>query len=454
MSHKVYVCDDEEGMLRYLAKSLVEPGYQVKTFSSPLALLQELATTEEEGGVLLLDIRMPELDGLELLARLNREHPELGVVMMTGYGTIDSAVEAIKLGAFDYLTKPFPEERLTAVLARCFERQGLLAENRALKSELRQKLAPERVVFKSPLFGEVFELAQRVGGSDLNVLLLGESGTGKELVAAAIHYAGPRSERRFLALNCAALTETLLESQLFGHRKGSFTGANENRKGLLAEADGGTLLLDEVGELSPALQAKLLRVVQEGEFIPVGATKQQKVDVRFIAATNKDLAAMVAVGSFREDLYYRLNVFSLQLPSLRERPEDIEPLARHFLQRAAIRSGHRVRELAPEALVALGRYDWPGNVRELQNVIERGLVLARGSKLNAADLPLHLTRPTNGEEGGGGEPVTLADAERLQVARTLSRTGWNKSRAARLLDITRSTLDRKISDYNLSPEQT
>ncbi|MFH7320432.1 sigma-54-dependent transcriptional regulator [Desulfurivibrio sp. D14AmB] len=453
MKPKVYICDDEEGIIRYLRKTLAELGYDVKARTSPLALLKELSEEGEEGGVLLLDIRMPEMDGLELLGRVNANRPDLGVIVMTGYGTIDSAVEAIKRGAFDYLTKPFPEERLAAVIQRCLERQGLLAENRALKNDLRQQLAPDQIVFKSRRFGEVYELAQRVGASDLNVLLLGESGTGKELVAAAIHYAGPRAERRFLALNCAALTETLLESQLFGHLRGAFTGADENRKGLLVEADGGTLLLDEVGELSPALQAKLLRVLQEGEFIPVGSTKPQRVDVRFIAATNKNLAEMVAAGTFREDLYYRLNVFSLQLPPLRERPEDIQALAGHFLRRAAVRSGHPVRELTPDALAALGKYEWPGNVRELRNVIERGLVIARGDKLTAADLPLHLTRPGNGEDNGGAAPLTLADAERLQVARILKRTGWNKSRAARLLDITRSTLDRKISDYGLTPDQ-
>lgn len=453
MGQRVYICDDEEGMLRYLAKTLAELGYEVRTFSAASALFRELTEAEDEGGVLLLDIRMPEMDGIEVLGRVRQRHPEVEVVMMTGYGTIDSAVEAIKLGAFDYLTKPFPEERLATVLERCFERRGLLAENRALKKDLkRHHLEPDRVVFKSRRFQEVYDLAQKVAASDLNVLVLGESGTGKELVAAAIHYAGSRAERRFLAINCAALTETLLESQLFGHRRGAFTGATENRQGLLAEADRGTLLLDEVGELSPALQAKLLRVLQEGEFIPVGATKPRKVDVRFIAATNKNLEEMVAQGAFREDLYYRLNVFSLQLPPLRERPEDIAALAYHFLEQAAIRTGRPQPELAPDALAALCRYEWPGNVRELQNVMERGLVITRGPAITAAELPLHLTRPAAVNGGGATEPVTLAEAERRQVARILRRTGWNKSQAARLLDITRSTLDRKIADYGLQPE--
>lgn len=451
MTRRIYICDDEEGMLRYLSKTVSDWGFDVRTFASALELLAVLEKEEEQSGVLLLDIRMPEMDGLAVLARVREKYPELGVVMMTGYGTIDSAVDAIKQGAFDYLTKPFPEERLETVLGRCFERQQLVAENRALKKDLQSRLAPGEIIYRSRRFREVHDMALRVAESDVCVLLLGESGTGKELVAAAIHYASPRTERRFLAINCAALTETLLESQLFGHVRGAFTGAAQNQKGLLEEADGGTLFLDEVGELSPGLQAKLLRVLQEGEFIPVGSTRAKRVDVRFVAATNKDLEEMVAAGTFREDLFYRLNVFALQLPPLRERPEDVEILARHFLERAAIRLGRNFEGIAPQALEALRNYSWPGNVRELQNVIERGTILARGPYIGPEDLPLQLSRPKNLDKcEDGTEPLTLRDAERLQVARILSRTGWNKSRAARMLDITRRTLDRKIQDYDLS----
>ncbi|WP_429886250.1 sigma-54-dependent transcriptional regulator [Geoalkalibacter halelectricus] len=456
MTRKVYICDDEEGMLRYLRKTVADWGFDVHTFTAATNMLATLEKEEDQGGVLLLDIRMPEMDGLEVLGRVREKYPDLGVVMMTGYGTIDSAVEAIKLGAFDYLTKPFPEERLETVLARCFERLQLLAENRALKKDLQRRLAPGEIIYRSRRFGEVHDMALRVAESDVSVLLLGESGTGKELVAAAVHYASPRAERRFLALNCAALTETLLESQLFGHLRGAFTGAAQNQKGLLEEADGGTLFLDEVGELSPGLQAKLLRVLQQGEFIPVGATRAKRVDVRFVAATNKDLEDMVAAGTFREDLYYRLNVLTLQLPPLRERPEDVEILAHHFLERAALRLGRSFEGIAPDALEALRNYSWPGNVRELQNVIERGTILARGTVLTSEDLPLQLSRhrATETFESAGPEPVTLRDAERLQVAKILHRTNWNKSRAARMLDITRRTLDRKIQDYDLEPEKS
>ncbi len=453
MAGKIYICDDEEGMLLYLRKTVADWGFEVETCSAPQILLRSLEKAEEEAGVLLLDLRMPEMDGITVLRRVREIRPDLGVIVMTGYGTIDSAVEAIQLGAFDYLTKPFPEERLGTLLERCLERQQLLLENRSLKKDLRNRIAPGTIVFRSALFREVYELALRVAGSDVSVLLSGESGTGKELIAAAIHYASPRAERRFLAVNCAALTESLLESQLFGHLKGAFTGAVQNQKGLLEEADGGILFLDEVGELSPALQAKLLRVLQEGEFIPVGATRAKRVNVRVIAATNKNLEEEIARGRFREDLYYRLNVFSLQLPPLRERPEDIQPLAEHFLSRAAARQGRPFRGFSPGALAALRRYPWPGNVRELRNVIERGIILARSDFITVDDLPLKVNQPPDGRDAAGpGEPVSLREAERLQVARILRRTRWNKSRAARLLDITRRTLDRKIVEYGLSPE--
>jgi two-component system response regulator HydG len=452
MPPKVLICDDEPGMLRYLTKTVAEWGYEVETFLSPLALI---AALDESGGhvdLLLLDIRMPEMDGLAVLQRVQALYPQIGVIIMTGHGSIDSAVESIKLGAFDYLTKPFPEERLAATLQNCLERKRLLAENVALRQDLESRFAPGGIVLRSHAFRQIYELARRVAASGANVLVLGESGTGKELIAGAIHYASPRAQQRFLALNCAALTETLLESQLFGHLKGAFTGAVQAQKGMLAEADGGSLFLDEIGELSPALQVKLLRVLQEGEFIPVGATIPKRVDVRFIAATNRDLEAEVARGNFREDLYYRLNVFALQLPPLRERPEDIQPLAEHFLTQAATRLGSSLRQLSPEALAALRDYPWPGNVRELQNVIERGVILGQGPALQLQDLPLKLSRPVVAADPEPAEgPLTLRDAERAQVERILRRSGWNKSRAALTLGITRVTLDRKIADYGLLP---
>ncbi len=452
MTTKVYICDDEEGMLRFLRKTVADWGYAVEVHSSAPSLLAALAKDDDEGGALLLDIKMPEMDGIQVLERARTLRPDLGVIMMTGYGTIESAVEAIKIGAFDYLTKPFPEERLRTALHRCLEREELLAENRALKKELQKRSEPTPIIFRSDAFREVFDLAQRVAKSDVSVLVLGESGTGKELIAGAIHTSSDRANQRFLAINCAALTETLLESQLFGHVKGAFTGAAQTQKGLLEEAHGGTLFLDEVGELSPVLQVKLLRVLQEGEFIPVGATRPKRVDVRFVAATNRRLDEEVANGNFREDLYYRLNVFSLHLPPLRERPEDIEPLVEHLLARAASRIGRPVQGVSQAAFRALRTYHWPGNVRELQNVIERGVILARNGQIAAEDLPLEVSRQAGRSAAPvGGDPVSLADAERVQIERILRRTEWNKSQTSRILGITRRTLDRKIQEYDLSP---
>ncbi|HXV22258.1 MAG TPA: sigma-54 dependent transcriptional regulator [Desulfuromonadales bacterium] len=452
MENRILICDDEEGMRRYLEKMLRSWGYQAEACASPRLLLRQLEESESAAELLLLDVKMPEMDGLEVLRRARSLRPELPVIMMTGHGTIDSAVEAMKIGAFDYLTKPFPQEKLFVLVRHCLERERLIEENSSLKREIRERTVPGPPIFRSAAFGEVYDLALTVAESDSNVLILGESGTGKELIAAAIHYASPRKNNRFLALNCAALTETLLESQLFGHVKGAFTGAVQAQKGLLEEAHEGTLFLDEIGDLSPVLQAKLLRVLQEGEFIPVGSTRTRQVDVRFLAATNKDLEAEVAAGRFREDLFYRLNVIALHLPPLRERPEDIEPLALHFLGNLARKLRRPLKGLAPDALAAMQAYRWPGNVRELENVIERCAILARGETIIAALLPFRRIDGPPGTPGTASAPpaLNLREAERGQVLRALQETAWNKSRAAQLLGVTRKTLDRKIKDFHLA----
>ncbi|WP_305042690.1 sigma-54-dependent transcriptional regulator [Geoalkalibacter sp.] len=453
MDKRIWICDDETGILRYLRKMLLTQGFESEIFSSPLQLLRQLEdSAEDAAALLLLDMKMPELDGIDTLRRVRELRPRLPVVMMTGHGTIDSAVEAMKLGAYDYLTKPFPQEKLFAVVRHCLEREQLLEENRHLRNELKSQADPGTIIADSPAFRKVFELALRVAGSDSNVLILGESGTGKEVVARAIHRASRRNDQRFLAVNCAALTETLLESQLFGHVRGAFTGAGQNQKGILEEAHGGTLFLDEIGDVSPALQAKLLRVLQEGEFIPVGATRPKRVDVRFLAATNKDLDKEVAAGRFREDLFYRLNVISLPLPPLRERVEDIEPLARHFLGKMIVKTASAVRRIDPAAMAALRAYHWPGNVRELENLIERGAILAEGDTLTLDELPLKLTTRPSLSVSAPQAPLPLREAERRQVVLALNETGWNKSQAANLLGITRKTLDRKIKEFDLLPE--
>jgi len=449
MIEKILICDDEEGMLRYLKKMLVKWGYHVESYSDPILLLQDLENVDAD--LLLLDVKMPQMNGIEVLKQIQSKDPQLPIIIMTGHGTIESAVEAMKFGAHDYLTKPFPQQKLFAVIQHTLEQHRLREENSSLKKELQDQKIPSEPIFKSDSFRQAYEMALSVADSELCALVLGESGTGKELVAAAIHYASPRRKSRFLALNCAALSETLLESQLFGHVKGAFTGAVQPQKGLLEEAHKGTLFLDEVGELSPAMQAKLLRVLQGGEFIPVGSTKCKKVDVRFVAATNKDLQQLVTAGDFREDLFYRLNVFPVELPPLREREEDVEPLAQHFLQKIAQKTRRSVAGIDAAAMKALKAYHWPGNVRELENVMERCSILARDTMITPDHLPF--TGQSTPAANDQALPLNLRETERLQVMRALRKTRWNKSQAAELLGITRRTIDRKIKEFDLNQDE-
>lgn len=451
MGNLIYICDDEDEMCHYLQKLLEGHNYQVECFYSGKTLLSALNCAEDVQGMLLLDVKMPDIDGQEVLQQVRERFPQLPVAMMTGHGTIESAVTSMKLGAFDYLTKPFPQERLLALVENCLERNLLREENRALKQELRERIYPDTIIINSQAFRDVYNLALRVAGTDSNVLVTGESGTGKELIAGTIHYHGLRHNKLFLAINCAALTETLLESQLFGHAKGAFTGASQAQKGLLEEANGGTLFLDEIGELSLNLQAKLLRALENGEFLPVGMTRPKQTNVRFIAATNKNLEEETRAGRFRDDLFYRLNVVTLHLPPLRERPEDIEPMIPHFLRLASKKVGRKINDLTPEALAALKKYHWPGNVRELQNVIERGAILCRGETIDLTALAISLTTPPGEEASVFLDSFSLRDAERAQVDRALAKTGWNKSQTANLLGVTRKTLDKKIREFELAP---
>lgn len=458
---QICICDDEEGILRYLKKLLKV--YQVDTFSRGSDLLAYLESPAGDGVDLLLqDVRMPDLDGVQLLRRTRKTRPELPVVMMTAFGTIDDAVLAIKQGAYDYLIKPFPKQKLLGLVEHILEHRRLAAENLRLREELCRVDPQETAVFVSRVFRQVYDLTLQVAASDANIMILGESGTGKELIASALHRNSLRRERPFVSLNCAALSDTLLESQLFGHLKGAFTGAVTNQKGLLEEADGGTLFLDEIGDVSPAVQAKLLRVIQERDFIPVGATRSKKVDIRFVAATNKDLEREVAEGRFREDLYYRLNVISIPLPPLRERPEDIVPLALHFLKRFTARMGKDIRSIEQEAQQALQSYHWPGNVRELENVMERAVILTSGSSVPAAVIPLNRPLRTAAVEhavvstpASAPLPATasimipLEEIEREHIEQVLKATNYHKSRTAEILGISRRTLDRRISDFGL-----
>jgi two-component system response regulator HydG len=380
---------------------------------------------------------------------LKRRCPDIPVIVMTGHGTIDDAVHAIKLGAYDYITKPFPKEKLLGVLERLFDHARLARENRELREELHLASPKGPIVFKSAAFRAVYDLTLQVAASDANILVTGESGTGKELIATAVHDNSSRKGKQLVSVNCAALSDTLLESQLFGHMRGAFTGAVMSQKGLLEEADGGTLFLDEIGDVSQAIQAKLLRVIQQKEFIVVGSTKPRSVDVRFVAATNRDLMQEVKEGRFREDLFYRLNVIGIPLPPLRERVEDVEPLAQHFLAIYASRMKKMVRSISDEAIRTLMNYDWPGNVRELENVIERAVILAKTDTLTADLLPVG-ARKGDGLKKQAGQLVPLDEIERRHIHSVLLETGFHKSRTAEILGISRKTLDRKIVEYDLT----
>ena len=450
----LFICDDEPEILRYLDKLLQASGYTVETFSRGTDLLMRLESAPSVPcDIILQDVRMPDLDGLQMLDQLCKRWPEIPVVIMTAHGTIDDAINAIKQGAYDYITKPFPKEKLLGMLERLLDHRRLARENQQLREELQRGTSAggtDAIIFRSQAFREVYDLTLQVAESDANILVMGESGTGKELIAGALHRNSPRRDKPFVSLNCAALSDTLLESQLFGHVRGAFTGAVMNQKGLLEEADGGTLFLDEIGDVSPAVQAKLLRVTQEKDFIVLGSTRTRKVDVRFVAATNKDLMIEIREGRFREDLYYRLNVISINLPSLRERRDDIEPLARHFLKASTRRMKKEIHGIDDDALQALVQYDWPGNVRELENVMERAVILARSNLITVGLLPLGTRRDTFPAAHSVAPLIALDQIERQHITSILKETGFHKSRAAEILGISRKTLDRKIVEYRLA----
>jgi DNA-binding NtrC family response regulator len=446
---RVIICDDEVEILRYLSKILTAKGLELEVFNSGTALMNCLENRSlEESDLLLLDVKMPDLDGIEMLQRIKQMKLDIPVVIMTAYASINSAIEAMKLGAYDYVTKPFPKEKIFGILEKVLERKELLKENSALKDELGIAAASSPLIFESESFRTVHEMALLVAQSDSNVLVLGESGTGKELIASLIHNNSPRSAERLLTINCAALSDTLLESQLFGHVRGAFTGAVNHQKGLLDAANHGTLFLDEVADMSPSIQAKLLRVLQEGDFMPVGDTKGRSVDIRFVAATNKNLEEEVRQKRFREDLYFRLNVISLYLPPLRERADDIELLARYFLRKCTARMKKEIADFTPEALKLLKSYNWPGNIRELENAIERATILTRGHLIGAETLPVWRSMQVS-EPEKADRLVSLESVEREHILHVLKAAGNNKSRASRILQIARRTLDRKIEEYGL-----
>ncbi|MEA2064431.1 MAG: sigma-54 dependent transcriptional regulator [Gemmatimonadota bacterium] len=456
MSHRVLVVEDEENQRRTLAGFLSKKGFQTDEAPSAEKALQLLG--QHQYDLVITDQKMEGMGGLELLKQIKAVNPEIEVILVTAFGDVRSAVKAMQERAFDYLSKPVDLEELEFKIAQALSRRELVVENRLLRRSLEEKQSFEGIVSVSDAMESVLNLAARVAGVDSPVLITGESGTGKELVAKAIHQASPRREKPFVVVNCAALNRNLIESELFGHEKGAFTGAIRTRRGKLESADGGTLFLDELGEITPDIQVKLLRFLQESTFEPVGSERVLKADVRLVAATNRDLETAIAGGDFREDFYYRINVVNIHIPPLRVRREDIRPLIDLFLQQGNQQLGKmgapREKTFSREALDALLRYDYPGNIRELQNIIERALVISRGEVITQADLSGSITvkgdAPDNSDLDSGSLPRELESLERRMIIAALESCGHVQVRAAGKLGITERNLRYKMKKLEIT----
>ncbi len=449
----ILIVDDEKNYLVVLEALLSPEGYEIITTDNPSRALRLIE--ESDLDLVLTDMKMPGVSGMELLEQSKKINPEIPVVMMTAYGTIEMAVEAMKKHAFDYITKPFQNEELKVTIKKALENYRLIKENRRLSEALSEKHQFGNIIGKSKPMLRIYDLIRKVAHSRASVLITGPSGTGKELIAKAIHYESPRKNRPFISVNCGALTETLLESELFGHEKGAFTGAIALKKGRFEVADGGTLFLDEVGEMPPSLQVKLLRVVQEMEFERVGGTRSLRVDVRVLSASNRNLKETVAEGNFREDLFYRLNVIHIEVPPLKERSEDIRLLVNHFIDKYRETSGKEKIELSPEVWESFYAYPWPGNVRELENVIERAVVLNSEGVIHQKDLPAEFSEKHEALDVDRFIPSdvplqqTLEDIEEKLIRRALKQSGNVQSHAAERLGITKSLIQHKMKKYNI-----
>jgi DNA-binding NtrC family response regulator len=449
-SATILVVEDDAAMRELLVEELADQHFQVESAAGGRGGVERV----RQGGidVVVSDLRMPDLDGFDLLRDIKATEPSPHVIVITAFGSIDTAIKAVKLGAYDYITKPFEIEALVLAVEKALSERGLRKEIARLRREIARPYHLDNVVGKSAPMQEVFSLVARLAGSTASVLITGESGTGKELIARAIHFNSPRARKPFVAVNLAAIPETLVESELFGYKRGAFTDARTDRNGLFIEADQGTIFLDEIGELPTPLQAKLLRALQEREIRPLGGTRSEKIDVRVVAATNRDLETRMREGLFREDLFYRLNVIHIALPPLRARPEDILPLSEHFLAETGKRPPGRTRpvpRLSHGALKAMLAYHWPGNVRELENVIERAVALCETAEITADDLPSQVRerRSTDMLAGALARGLSLADLEREYIERVLAAEGGNKTRAASRLGLDRKTLYRKLEEY-------
>lgn len=468
----VLLVDDEKNTREGLRRAL-QPNYDVLLAESAAAALDVLAAHTVD--IMLTDVRMPGMDGLALLKRVQAQYPTVICILLTAYGTVETAVEAMKQGAADFLTKPVNLDHLEMLLQRTLRARDVESENRNLREQLDAKFGMENIIGSSPAMESLFDIIRQAAPTQATVLIQGPSGTGKELVAHAVHRLSTRAKGPFVAVHCAALTATLLESELFGHERGAFTGATARRKGRFELADGGTLFLDEISEIDATVQVKLLRVLEERTFERVGGDETIEVDIRLIAATNRDLRKCVEAGTFREDLYYRLDVVSVRMPPLRERDQDIPVLCNHFLQDFAVKNGKTIHGITPDAMAILQRYDWPGNVRELRNTMEKMVVLARGDRLTARDLPPGIRDAARLPELGAGVPAlvvaapgpspvtggqptpsttllegSLAATEKAKILAVLDQCGGNRTQAAQVLGISRRTLHRKLNEWRRS----
>ena len=457
---RILVVDDEKIVCESCKRILEEEGYEVETALSGREAFERMK--ENPFDIVITDLKMPGIDGMEVLRTFRKDYPDSIIIMITGFSTVETAVEAMKLGAFDYIPKPFTPDEVAIVVRKAIEKKNLVLENIYLRQELQEKYGFHNIVGKSKKMQEIYRIIAKVAVTDSTVLIYGQSGTGKELIARAIHFNSPRREKQFVPVDCAVLSENLLESELFGHVRGSFTGAVTTKPGLFEVADGGTVFLDEVGNISLSIQAKLLRVLQEREFTPVGGTKVKKVDIRLIAATNKDLEKMIKEEAFREDLYYRLNIVPIYLPTLKERQEDIPLLAVHFLKKYAEEMGKTVKGFTPEAMEKMMRYPWPGNIRELENVVERTVVMIDDEMVRVE----HLILPGQQEKeiSENQIPATseelkeikkhmrekaVEDIEKAFVLSALERHQWNVTRAAEEVGMLRPNFQALMRKYNL-----
>ena len=447
MKKRILIVEDEDKLRRIIELQMLDSGFDVVK----AATAEEALPLIDRSDLILTDFKLPGMSGLQMLQLIRRQDSHIPVVVMTAFGTVENAVEAMKAGAVDFLLKPFSLDHLTAIVNKALEIRSLREENRSLKEELGRKYQWDNIVGRSPAMQQIFATVLRVAPSRATVLLAGESGVGKDLIARAIHHHSPRKDRPFVKINCTALPENLMESELFGYEKGAFTGANVSKPGKFEQADTGTVMLDEIGDVPAAVQVKLLRVLQEREIERLGSNKTLHIDVRVIAATNRDLRVALEEGTFREDLYYRLNVVPMEIPPLRERKEDIPYLANHFVERLSPENGGTVTGITDAAIETLMQYSWPGNVRELENVIERSIVMAVGTKLDSGDIRLDMNLRARQHTGEAGLPdgMSLDAYEQELIRNALKQANNNKSQAARILGLTRNALRYRLTQMGI-----